>query len=461
MTTPIRQLALDIRERVAKYGESAIDELYDVLDTRTLDTLSSCWQMYARHNQVRPSGCKPIWVRSCGRGEGKTRSAAEETLDICEDWGATAKIILCSKTIGDVRKVMIGGESGLVSCANRRGYEVRYIPSHSMVYHPSGAVMYLVTAEKPDMARGLQCNYFWLDEVSSWQNAMESFDNILLSWRLPAPGGKKGIVTTTPKPNPIMQRLIKKMDDLVTVTYGRTADNAANLAGGTLEQLEGLYLGTRFGRQELEGELIEGQGAMVTQDVIHQHRVREAPSDVYRRVVALDPSITPGGDSDAAGIVVVGCDSDKVPHAFVLEDCSLESATFADWARAAVKAFVKWDCECIIAEVNQGGNGILEAIQVEAVKMSQELRREVVVPVKPVWAKASKKARAEPVGALYERGRVHHVGIFGELEKELVDWIPGFGMDSPNRLDAVVYGVSHLLLGEKQTGPLWGYLSGK
>lgn len=450
----LRELALEIKASVE--SGASFDDICFELDSRTLMELTSCWQLHARHNQIRPKLSKPVWMVSAGRGFGKTRLAAEETLDICEDWGKSASIVIASKTIADVRKVMIGGESGLVACAERRGYQMRYVPSHSMVYHPGGGVLYLVTAEKPDMARGLQCNYFWLDEVSSWQNAVETFNNILFSWRLPCPGGKRGIITTTPKPNPITQLLFKKMDEQVTLTFGATRDNADNLDSGTVDLLESLYQGTKLGRQELEGELLEGMGACVDLDTIHKFRRDKEPADIVRRIVSLDPSITGEEESDEAGIFVLGVDGQPVQDAFILADYTLDTASWSEWARATVQAFVDFDCDCVIAEVNQGGHGVLEAIQVEATKMSQELGREIVVPVRPIWAKKSKKARAEPVGALYERGRVHHVGLYPKLEEELTEWIPG--MPSPNRMDAVVHGVSHLLLGDKQIGPIGAYL---
>jgi len=452
----LRSLALEVRAHIAQYGDDAFDDVCWQMDSQTITALASCWQTYARHNQMRPEMSKPIWLVSAGRGFGKTRLAAEEVLDVCEDWGDTASIVIASKTIGDVRKVMIGGESGLLSCAERRGYQMRYVPSHSMVYHPGGAILYLVTSEKPDMARGLQCNYFWLDEISSWQNAVATFNNILFSWRLPCPGGKRGIITTTPKQNAITQFLFKKMDTQVTLTFGTTRDNDANLDVGTVDLLESLYKGTKLGRQELDGELLEGQGVCVEQDTIHMHRRTAEPADLVRRIVSLDPCITHGAESDAAGIFVIGVDSQPVQEAYILADRTLETASFQQWAQATVEAFVDFGCDCVIAEVNQGGSGIADAIQIEATRMSQRLGYEVVVPVNSIWARKSKRARAEPVGALYERGRIHHVGHYPALEAELTEWIPG--MESPNRMDAVVHGVSHLLLGDKQVGPIGAYL---
>lgn len=457
MSAPLRTAARALYNYRATVGPEQFNATLAQFGAGELQDLLSCWQLYARDSQLRPAGSKPIWLRMAGRGEGKTRSAAEETLDVCEDWGDQARIILCSKTLSDVRGVMIRGESGLEACAKRRGYEVSYVANHKTVYHPSGAQMFLTTAEKPNDVRGPQCNYFWGDEISSWRNAIETFDNLMFAWRLPAPGGKKGVLTTTPKPNPIMFRLAKDeaFSQHVTISRGRTQDNAANLASDTLSLLESVYLGTRIGRQEMDGELLATLGTTVTQDVIHQHRVWSAP-DLARRVVALDPSIDDKDDSDAAGIVVVGSDAQQHPHGYLLADYSMEQATFSMWARRAVEAFVTHNCDCIVAEVNQGGSGVVEAIQVAAESISQELEREVVVPVRSIWARESKRARAEPVGALYERGRLHHVGYFTSAEKELTTWLPG--MDSPNILDAIVHGFSHLLLGDgAKVGPIGAY----
>ncbi len=244
----------------------------------------------------------------------------------------------------------------------------------------------------------------------------------------------------------------------VTVTYGRTLDNRDNLDEDTVDTLLSVYEGTRFGRQELDGELLESFGALLDEDTIHQFRV-STPPELSRTIVSLDPSITATEESDAAGILVLGADDQETPHGYVLDDRTLESATFGQWAEASVKAFLDYDADYIVAEINQGGGGIEEAIQVAASHAAERLGlRELVVPVHTVWARKSKRARAEPVSALYERGRIHHVGVFKDLEKEWSGWMPG--MESPNRMDACVHGFTNLLLGDRpEVGPISSYWS--
>lgn len=470
MSTPrayLRQAALALRD----LPEPAIGEILDRMDQDEADALSRTWQLYARPSQLRPEGCRPIWLRQAGRGEGKTRSAAEECLDTCEDWGPQMHGLLVNKTIGDVRDVMIEGESGLLRCAQRRGYSVNYIANRGVVEHPAGGRLYVVSSEKPEKPRGYQSNYVWGDEIAAWMHAVTVFDNVVFGWRLPVPGGgdPRMTLTTTPKPNAIMRQLLldKAWSGQVTVSRGRTSDNASNLNRRTMDILRAVYEGTTLGRQEMDGELLPGKGVIFEQDVIHQWRVMSAP-DLDRRIVALDPSITAHENSDAAGIVVVGsawpeeharfAGDVPLPHAYVLDDRTLETATFGQWARETVLAFLEHDCDAVVAEVNQGGGGIAETIELAAQAIgSAELGRELIVPVRSVWARESKRARAEPVGALYERGRVHHVGHLPKLEKEMTKWFPG--EPSPNRMDALVHGVTHLLLGGHGVGPLETYLS--
>ncbi len=442
-----------------------------------LAQVARTWELMARPSQLRPENCRPIWMRVCGRGEGKTRAAAENQLNYGEDWGETLKGTLCSKTYGDVRDVMIEGESGMMACAERRGYKLRFDTSRGKLSHPSGACWYVATAEKKEGSRGYQSNSMWLDEIAAWAptKAIDCLDNLMFGWRLPTPvckvcGGKHPLtcpycdenglqqpiidITTTPRPCPVMFKLIKDeaFRGEVTVVRGRTEDNKANLNPVSYQALMNLYKGTSKGRQELDGELLDILGPLIDQDTIHKHRLKRAP-ELYRKVVSLDPCVTAKEESDAAGLVLVGSDADD---AYVLDDQTLETATFKEWGRKTVETFDAWDADAVVAEINQGGTGIVEQIQTSAEALSQEMGREIIVPVRPVWAKASKKARAEPVGALYERGRIHHVGIFEQLERELTNWIPG--MPSPDRMDALVHGVWHLLLADSPiAGPLSKY----
>lgn len=457
---PIREAAKILREYRARVS---VDEFYQTLaqvPADELQLLAGDWRLQARPKQLRPADCKPIWLVLAGRGFGKTRTGAEAQLDRAEDLGPEFSSILCSKTYGDVLTTMIHDpDSGLLACARRRGYDLRVVlGGRARVEHPAGGVWHLCTAEKPDGPRGLQTTDWWGDEIAAWRNANDVLNQIILGWRRQTKHGLQGILTTTPKPNAITRRLLTDpvMASRVTVTKGHTSENWENLHEDTRSVLTEFYAGTRLGRQELEAELLESEGTMATQDMIHMHRTGQPPH-LPRRVVALDPSITAKEDSDEAGIVVVGSDGQDIQHAYVIADLSIGEATFSKWARAAVHAYLEYDCEAIIAEINQGGTGIVEAIEVAAKDIGQKLGRRLEVPVKTVWAKQSKKARAEPVGQLYEKGRVHHIGHHPKLEKEITTWMPG--MDSPNRLDALVYGVTHLLLGDLPTATIEGYLS--
>lgn len=471
-----REAAIELRE-ILRDDPEAFEPAISSMSEAELLEVERTWQWYARPKQLRPEGCRPIWLRQCGRGEGKTRSAAEELLDFAEDWGADFHGMLCSKTIADVRDVMINGESGLVACARRRGYEVRYIANQGCVFFPHGGRAYVCSSEKPDKPRGYQTNYVWCDEIAAWRNPIETFDNILYGWRL-SPGGTRPtmIVTTTPKPNAIMLRFHtdEKFKEKVTVVYGSTHDNRDNLSAESVDFFLAVFDGTTKGLQETEGQLIASKGATTSIEVIERHRVN-APPELSRVVVGLDPSIDDEEDSDEAGIIVAGIDNQHWAHGYLLDDFSVGQADFTVWAERATLAAILWDAEKIIAEINQGGKGgILPALRAAMNEWSRRLETlesllawspnppaqlvdaigcEVVIPVETVWATDSKEVRAEPVGSLYERGRIHHCGVFPRLEKELSTWMRG--MPSPNRMDAAVYCFSHLIIGDRDLcGPL-------
>lgn len=442
--TATRELARQIRLNAAR-EETARWFARQSADTRR--KLLTCWQLSAHEPQLRPTDAgRPIWLFVAGRGSGKTRAAAEDELDAAEDRGAAFVGQLVSKTFSDVKRVQIEGESGLMACAHRRGYSLDFQIGNQRVVHPNGATWQMFSAEKPDAPRGSQCNSAWLDEIAAWPEtkAIECFDNVMFAWRLPG-AAPRMTITTTPKPNPIMFRLLRSdaLRNRIAITRDTTHSNRANLNPDAYATMCELYEGTSIGRQEMLGELLELAGPIVTQDVIHAHRVRHA-APLGQIVVSVDPAVTSKKDSDATGIIVVGADMQRPAHVYVLDDRTQQRAKWAEWGRAVVLAFDEWGAAKVIAEVNQGGEGIEEQIHESAEAYSAEVGREVVVPVVNVWAKQSKKARAEPVGALYERGRVHHVGELRQLEKELTNWVPG--MPSPDRMDALVHGVWHLLL---------------
>lgn len=464
-----REVALALRQAEPEHARLVLAQL----ETMELEALARTWQLQAHDYQLRPGqACSsnptaaPIWYLNGGRGSGKSRAIAERRLDRGEDYGPKLRGILAGKTIADARDVMIEGESGMLACAEKRGYRLEYIANRRTVRHPSGASWLVLTSEKPDLARGPQSNDLWGDEVSSWkEGGIKFFDNLMMGHRLKLGVPLEADFSSTPKPNPITRRLLKdpKWRKRVAVTLGISHRNFANLDDGFRDLLVSIYDGTTLGKQELYGELLDALGACVAQEIIDRHRLAE-PYDIVRKVVSLDPAATSKTESDDSGIVVVGADSQEYPHAYVLADLTLSSAPPERVAEAVVDAYDAYGCDAIVYESNNGGEWIESAI-----KAAADAKRIRGIEIVSVWARKSKKARFEPVGALYEKGRVHHIGTeltldphdgvargFVELEKEATSWIPG--EPSPNRLDALSQGVSHLLLGDDLVGPLAGYL---
>lgn len=465
-----RAAALELRDA----SDDEIEHVLAQLEPEELEALTRTWQLAAHEYQLRPTvtvgaavRIPPIWYLNGGRGSGKTRAMAERRLDRGEDYGPSLRGLLAGPTLGDVRDVMIEGESGLIACAERRGYKVEYVANRKLVKHPTGARWLICTSEEPDGPRGKQSNDIWGDEPSSWKHAIAFFDNLMLGHRLKGAPCEADF-SSTPKPNPITRRFLRdrKWRARVAVTSGISAANYHNLSDTFRENLRALYEGTKLGKQELLGELLDDTGACVEQGVINRWRVPAVePGQLWRKVVSLDPAATSKVDSDASGLVVVGSDAREYAHAYVLEDLTLESAPPPRVAEAAVDAWIRHGADVILYESNNGGEWIENAIRAAADA------RGVSPEIESKWSAKAKQARFEPVGALYERGRIHHVGrmmaidpvegiergaAFLELEREATSWIPG--EPSPNRLDALAQAVTYLLLGEDQIGPLSGYL---
>lgn len=452
MSAPLRIAARELWE-LRRDNADAFERAIASLPDADLDALASCWQLHARAKQLRPADCKQLWLLQWGRATGKTRSAAENTLDTMEDWGRDYVGALVSKTVGDVRDVMIEGVSGLKACAARRGYEIKYTANRALVEHPSGARAHVMSAETEELGRGPNLNDFWADEIAAWpRDSLTRFQVFLMAVRLPAPtrdGKPRGTITTTPKPNAIMQWLLrsKATRDIITVSRAATRENTANVDASMLFAAFG---DTRLGLQELEGELLES-AALVTPEIIDLHRVRNGLERYSKGVVAIDPGIRKNEKADETGIIAAARDDGNPAHAYVLADESMQGASFAEWARAAVELCLRLGFETIVTEINQGGDAVVDAIKaaIDECGDPRALRIEVV----PIWATTSKRARAETVAPRYERGRVHHVGHFPQLETEWATWAEG--APSPNRLDAAVYALSHLLLSEDESAPFW------
>jgi phage terminase large subunit-like protein len=394
---------------------------------RELTSLEHDWRVWARPAQLPPPGDWRTWLLMGGRGSGKSRAGAEWVRAEVEA-GRCGRVALVSETAADARDVMVEGPAGLLAIASP-GWRPTYEPSKRRLTWPNGAVALTFSSEAPEQLRGPQFEAAWADEVGKWGQAEATWDNLQFGLRL---GDRPVCVaTTTPRRVPLLRALLD--DPATVVTHQRTADNAAHLAPSFLAYVVGRYGGTRLGRQELDGELIETvDGALWDHDALDRLRVRQAPA-LRRVVVAVDPPGESGPTAAEAGIVVAGLGHDG--HGYVLADLS-KRGTPAQWAAAAVAAYHAHQCDRLIAEVNHGGAMVGATIGVA----------DRTVAYRAVRASRGKQARAEPVSALYEAGRVHHVGGFAALEDQMTTWTPD-DTESPDRLDALVWALTDLLLG--------------
>lgn len=391
------------------------------------------WAEIARPAQLPPPGGWRQWLVVGGRGSGKTRAGAEWVLGMVAGIPPFAasphgRIALLAETLGDAREVMIEGESGIRAVAV--GGKPVFEATRRRLVFANGAVAQVFSSEDPDALRGYQFDAAWGDELAKWVRAEGCFDNLQLALRLGV--RPRALFTTTPRPVPLLKRLMA--DAATATTHMTTAQNEANLAKGFVAAMTDLYGGSRLGRQELDGELIEArEDALFDRDAIERLRVRKAP-ELRRVVVAVDPPATGTKRSDACGIVAAGLGADGT--IYVLADESRQGLKPPAWARAVVALYERLEADRIVAEVNQGGDMVEAVIRTVAPD----------APVQAVRATRGKWLRAEPVAALYEQGRVRHAGMFPALEDEMGDFGLG-GLSSgrsPDRLDALVWAVTAL-----------------
>ncbi len=388
------------------------------------------WQLLARKEQLPPEGDWFLWLLVAGRGFGKTRTASE--------WLAYQMVTrpmtrwaVVSPTYGDGRDVCMEGESGLVSVLDKA---VRsYNKSNTELILKNGSRARVYPAIIPDRMRGPQFHGAWLDEPASFRNGMYVWETLQPALRL----GKKPqvIITGTPAPTPLLRYLMKMIDgEKALLTRGSTYDNKDNLPQFLLDELERRYAGTRMGRQELMGELLDDvEGALWSYELATRSRCAP-PDDLERIVVSVDPASTSKETSNETGIIVAGKRGD---NAYLLEDCTLR-ATPLEWASRVVDAYHRWKADAIVIETNQGGEMLETTIRTI----------DKNVPIKGVHASRGKAIRAEPIVALYEQNRVWHCNDFKELEDQLASWTPEF--DSPDRLDAMVWAVTELIVDHRE-----------
>jgi predicted phage terminase large subunit-like protein len=404
---------------------------------RLANVLADDWQTKARPEQLPPAGdWWTIWLILAGRGFGKTRTGAEWVRGLAE--AATAhRIALVGPTASDVRDVMVEGESGILAISPNHNRPV-YEPSKRRLTWDNGCIATMFSSEEPDRLRGPQHGAAWCDELAAWRNIAETWSMLQFGMRL----GKapRTLISTTPRPVKLLRELLAREGQDVAVTRGSTYDNRDNLAPSFFSQIVKAYEGTRLGRQELNAELLtDTPGALWQMDWLDRDRVSTAPEELKRVVVAIDPAVSTNENSDETGIIVAGIDGRG--HVYVLEDCSGKYAPH-EWARKAVDAFDRHKADRIIGEANQGGAMIESTLR--TVSRS--------VPYKAVHASRGKVTRAEPVSALYEQGRVHHVGgAMTVLEDQMTSFTSDFDRSrmgySPDRVDALVWALTEFLPG--------------
>ena len=424
-------------------------QIVEGLDLATVKAMSErAWWFMARPEQLPPQGAWSVWLLLAGRGFGKTRTSAEwlaqEVIDQPKAPDDTpTEWAIVAETFGDCREVCVEGPSGILLALERygwiRGENLSYNRSSWQITLATGQRIHMLSADDKDVGRGLNLAGVWCDEIAKWRYPWESWTEGLAP-ALRIGRHPRAIISTTPKPNKLLIDWLAREDGSVAVTRGSTFDNAANLSPAALKELSARYEGTRLGQQELYGELLlDIEGALWSMGNINDTRVPALPEGQIKRiVVAVDPSVNTGEDGAETGIVVAATHENG--HCYILDDRSIRASP-DQWARRVVAVYNEWEADAVIVESNQGG----------------ELNRSVLhtvdrnLPIKFVHAGQGKRLRAEPIAALYEQGRVHHVGQLPTLEDQLVSWVPGDV--SPDRLDALCWAVTSLMLGPKP-GPV-------
>jgi phage terminase large subunit-like protein len=426
---------------IASADATVQEQFLSELEDGELLALPYLFEFWAMPHQLPPEGAWRAWVILGGRGAGKTPAGAEWVRSMVEgakplDAGRCRRVALVGETIDQVREVMIFGDSGIMACSppDRRP---EWEASRKRLVWPNGAVASVHTAHDPDGLRGPQFDAAWVDELAKWKKGQETWDQLQFALRLGE--DPRVCVTTTPRNVGVLKKLLRSPSTVQT--HAATEANAANLAASFLEEVQARYRGTRRGRQELEGVLLaDAEGALWTSEMLEASRC-DAPPDFDRIVVGLDPAASSGATADECGIVVVGAVTQGPPQqwrAVVLADRTVKGASPTGWARAAIDAMTEFGADRLVAEVNQGGQMVSEVIR----------QVDPLAPVKPVHAARGKVARAEPVAALYEQGRVAHLRGLDALEDQMCRMTArGFeGGGSPDRVDALVWALHEVLI---------------
>lgn len=403
------------------------------------------WDLFARREQIAPvefaNGSKATWLILGGRGMGKTRPGSQQVIAWAKELGpmyGRGHIALVAKDPADSRDVMIEGqESGILACSPP-WFRPRWEPTKRRLTWDNGVIATTYSSETPDDLRGPQHHKAWGDEPAKWRHAQDTWDQLQFGLRLG--DHPQTILTGTPRPIPMLMEVIADPDTVIT--RGKTSENEANLSPKFLRTIYRKYKGTRLGRQELDAEILaDTPGALWTLGMLEATRVRSVPCPMITIVIAIDPGVTDPNDVEVVedvaetGIVVVGRGEDH--HGYVLHDLSGHFSADT-WGQRAVSNYTALQAERIIGEANNGGDLVEFVIKTAAEKL------DTPYTYKKVHASRGKRTRAEPISALYEQKRQHHVGSFPELEDQMTTWVPG--LKSPDRMDAMVWGSTDVML---------------
>jgi len=426
-------------QRLTFFSPDLVDEFFAALSDVELLQLPHWWEFWARPKQLAPEGDWTYLLWLAGRGWGKSRALAEWAISKAREMPRSRGAIVAA-TAADARDVIIEGESGILACSPP-DFRPVYNASKRRLTWPNGTVATVFSAETPDRLRGPQFHWAIADELAAWRYTEKIEGEKTSAWDMLQFGLRLGdnpqcAIATTPRPTKVIRGLIE--NPACVVVRGTTYENRSNLAANFFKQVISRYENTRLGRQELLAQILDDvPGALWNRQVLDDTRVVRAPA-FYRIVVAVDPASSTG----TTGIVVVGVAKvGGLAHGYVIEDCTTPAgASPKQWGEAAVSAYYKYNADYIVAEVNHGGEMVRRVI--ETTKDAAGVR------YKAVRASRGKYTRAEPIGGIFEQGRGHIIGTLAHLEDELCTWVPG--EESPNRLDAMVWGFTELVVDGKK-----------
>jgi len=421
-----------LAQSLALLPEQERRKIVQSLSPREAEALYYDWEFWARPSQLPPDWNWYIWLILSGRGFGKTRIANEQAIK----WARTGynPIALVGQTKADVRDTIVEvGDSSILKISPP-WFMPDYEPSKRRLTWPNGVLGIIYSGDEPDQLRGPQHAKALVDELAKFKYPKDTWDNLMLGLRIG--DNPQAVVATTPRPIPIIKSLLKDEGIKTAVTRGHTLENKVNLAPAFLKYILSKYEGTRLGRQELAGEILDDNpDALWKRARIDELRVKQRP-DLVRTVVAIDPEAANNENSAETGIVVAGiAPIGGQMHGYILADLTIKG-TPDQWATAGVTGYYNFKADRIVGEVNNGGDMVEHTVRTVDRNVS----------FKAVHASHGKYIRAEPVSALYEQGRVHHVGFFPELEDQLCEWVPGD--KSPDRLDALVWALTELIIGD-------------